>query len=369
MFNRKSASFTKLALIIFGFILCVTMTGCTSLINKPQVYTAGPLGFYKSIDSGMVWNAKNAVLNAQGKLLTIDSLSVSKIIIDPNDSNAIYVATNSGLWYSYTAGDSWQQAPYFGDKVINDMAVSYTDKCTVFVVTGQTISRTSDCMRTWQDVYFDNRTDLQINQIKTDHYKNNKNIVYATNNKGEVIKSVDLGKTWQTIKRINNPVRQLVMDADDSRNLYVVTENAGIYKTIDSGKTWSDDKQETDINRALDPFGESKNMPILVQDKTKRNSYILASRYGLLRTTDAGMKWEAIPLITPERSANIYALAIDPTNAKVIYYSTENTIYKSVDGGKNWATQKSPTSGLPNYFLIDLKDPKIIYMGAKENKQ
>jgi photosystem II stability/assembly factor-like uncharacterized protein len=367
MTNFKSLRFAKLPVLIFCLTLCLVLSGCT-LVTAPQKSTAGPLGVYKSEDSGLGWAVKSSVLNAEGKPLTIGDVSVTKILMDPNDNTALYLATNSGLWYSLDSGDGWQQAALFGSSPINDVAVDYFNKCNVFAVAGQSIYKTTDCLRTWTEMYIDkSRADLQVTQISTDHY--NKTYVYAANNKGEVLKSVDAGKTWQTIKRTNNPVTQLLVDRDDSRLVYVVTQNAGIYKTTDGGKTWSDEKSETNINQPLDQFGESKNMPFLVQDRTKRNSYLLASRYGLLRTANAGMKWDAIPLITPERSTNIYALAIDPTNAKIIYYSTDNTIYKSVDGGKNWATYKSPSVGIPNYFLINPKNTKVIYMGAKEMPQ
>ncbi len=363
MLNLKLFRNPKIAVVMLVLAFCLILSGCT-LVTAPQKSTAGPLGVYRSEDSGLGWAVKSSVLNAEGKSLTIGDVSVTKILLDPNDNSVLYLATNSGLWYSLDSGDGWQQAVLFGNNPINDVAVDYFNKCNVFVVAGQSIYRSADCLRTWNEMYIDkSREDLQVTQIATDHY--NKTYVYAANNKGEVLKSVDAGKTWQTIKRTNNVVTQLLIDADDSRLVYVVTQNAGIYKTTDGGKTWSDEKSETNINQSLDQFGESKNMPFLVQDKTKRNSYLLASRYGLLRTANAGMKWEAIPLITPERSTNIYALASDPTNAKIIYYSTDNTVYKSVDGGKNWATYKSPSVGIPNYFLLDPKNTKVIYMGAK----
>ncbi|MBN1325554.1 hypothetical protein JW977_01040 [Candidatus Falkowbacteria bacterium] len=363
MVNLRLSSSIKIVLAFLIITFCIMLVGCT-VVSQPQKSPAGPLGVYRSEDSGLNWVLKSSILNTQGKVLTLGDVSVSKILMDPNEPNTLFLATDKGLWYSLTTGEGWQQIPLFGSNKINDVAVDYFNKCNVFVVAGQSIYRTTDCLRTWVEVYVDTRQDLQITQIAADHY--NKTYVYAANNKGEVLKSVDSGKTWQTIKRVNNSITQLLIDRDDSRIIYAITQNAGIYKTADAGKTWSDEKPETDINRQLDKFSESKNKPFLLQDRTKKNSYLMASKYGLLRTTDGGMKWEAIKLITPERSANIYALASDPTNAKIIYYSTENTIYKSTDGGLNWATQKSPTGGIPNFILINPKDAKVIYLGAKE---
>ncbi|MDD5341475.1 MAG: YCF48-related protein [Patescibacteria group bacterium] len=357
----KSNQF-KIGLLISCLVLTMFLSGC-SLVSQPSANVGGPLGVYKSQDGALSWASKISLLNDQGKILTIGDVSVSKILLDPSDRNAVYLVTNKGLYYSYTGGEDWQGVSNFGTSQISDVAVDYFDKCNIFVALGQYIYRSTDCLRTWQSAYYDSRTDVQLTQIMTDHY--NKTYLYAGNNKGEVLKSLDMGKTWQTIKRLNNPVKQLVIDADDSRIVYVLTQTAGIYKTADGGKTWKDDKPDTDINKGLDQFPESRTTSYMVQDSTKKNSYVFASKYGLLKTADGGATWQAIPLITPERSANIFGLAIDPKNAKIIYYTTENTIYKSVDAGKNWSTQKSPTSGMANFLLIDPQDTNIIYLGAK----
>ena len=360
---------------IFLFTLCILalffLAGCISIKTGPGKDGQAPilpLGIFKSEDASSTWNPKSNLLNVEGKMLTIGDTSIGQILMDPNDHTAMYLATDKGLYYSYTSGESWQQVALFGSALINSVAVDYFDKCNIFVSAGQSIYKTSDCLRTWQEVYFDkSRPNLQFTVVATEDY--NKNIVYAVNNLGEILKSLDYGKTWQMIKRLNNPIKQVLVDKDDTRIIYFATESAGIFKTIDGGKTWSDEKPETDINKGSEPFYDSKLFRYLVQDMTAKNSLILASKYGLLKTSDGGLTWQDIELITPERGANIYSLAVDPKDNKIIYYGTDTTLYKSIDGGKNWATQKSPTSGAINVLLIDPQNTKIIYLGAKGIKK
>ncbi len=355
----------KIHLIVLALLLLPILAGCVQIKTSPQV-TGGELGIHKTVDASANWQAKNALSNAEGKPLAISDTSVNRIIMDPSDNNALYLATQQGMFYSYDAADSWQYVDFFDGSVINDIAINYFDKCNVFMVAGQSIYRSKDCMRTWQEVYFDSRADLQITDVETEHY--NGNIVYAGTSKGEVLKSTNFGDTWQTIKRIDNPIKQILIDKDDTRIIYIATETAGLFKTTDAGKTWSNDKPETDINKGLNDFYDGKVYRYLIQDMTKKNTLVLASQYGLLKTTDGGTTWQSIELITPERGANIYSLAIDPKDDKIIYYGTDTTLYKSTDGGKNWSTQKSPTGGVINFLLIDPKETNIIYLGAAIKK-
>jgi len=360
----------KFFLVLIFVLITFLLAGCITIKTIPGNTKASgtlPLGIFKSDNGSASWEFKSSLLNAEGKPLTIGDVSVKQIIMDPNDNAALYLATDKGLFYSYTAAESWQQLPFFGSVPINNIAVDHFNKCNIFVTAGQSIYKTTDCLRTWQEVYFDKRPNLQITNVTTEDY--NKNFVYAANSFGDILKSLDYGKTWQIIKRLNNAVKQILVDKDDTRIIYFATESAGIFKTIDGGKTWSDEKPETDINKGLDPFYDAKSFKYLVQDQTQKNTFVLACQYGLLKTINGGLNWDSIPLITPERTANIYSLAIDPKDNKLIYYGTESTFYKSADGGKNWATQKSPTSGAINILLIDSDNSKIIYLGAKAIKK
>lgn len=368
MLKLKWIQNKRFYLLLFFCLAIILLSGCVKVKQQAKTVRIAPLGIFKSEDSGLTWKEKNAYLNTQGKLLTIGDVSINKIIIDPSDQSAIYLATDKGLYYTYSRAEGWQDVPIFGTAPINDIAIDYFDKCNIFVTAGQSIYKSTDCLRTWQEVYFDTRSDLQIIDVEIDKY-NREGVVYAANNKGELLKSSDFGRTWQAIKRFDNALRQILIDKDDTRIIYIATESAGLFKTLDAGKTWSDEKPELDINKGLNQFYESKNFHYLVQDMTAKDSFIMASQYGLLKTNNGGQDWQSIELITPERGANIYSVAVDSKDNKIIYYGTDTTLYKSIDSGKTWATFKSPTSGIVNLLLIDQQSPNIIYLGSKAIKK
>ena len=100
--------------------------------------------------------------------------------------------------------------------------------------------------------------------------------------------------------------------------------------------------------------------------KSETDTIFLATAYGLLKSGDKGVTWEQIQVIPPEKKATINALAVNPENSQEIYYVTNTTFYRSVDGGENWSSRKLPTSRAGWKLLIDPKNPSIIYMGVRK---
>jgi len=354
----------KYKLLILFLISLIVLTGCVSIKSSKKEQPRGPLGVFKSIDGGTAWSHSVTLMNAEGQPLNIGGLSVENIIMDPSDYKSLYLITNSGLYFSGDAGQTWVLVPQFGTAPINDIAIDYFDNCNIFVVAGQSIYRSTDCLRNWREVYFDKtRGKLQMTDIATDHY--NDNFVYAGNNYGEILKSTDFGETWSQIKVFKNPIKQILVDKFDSRIIYVATESAGIYKTEDGGQSWSDEEPQVNINSELTKYSHWNNYYLLVQDPTKRDSLIWVSRYGLLKTTNGGLTWEAINLITPTGDAKIYSVAINPQDANKIFYGTQGAIYYTDDGGETWSTQNAPTVDMVNSLLIQPDDPNIIYLAVK----
>jgi photosynthesis system II assembly factor YCF48-like protein len=355
----------KFKLLSLLLLTLIILTGCISFKGgSDKEVNVGPFGIYKSTDSSVSWQTINKVSNAEGKKLTLNGIGISKIIFDPSDNETIYLTTNTGLFYSLDAGNSWQRDALFNSAKVTGIAINPSDKCTIYLTAGQSIYKTDDCLRNWREVYFDkSRSDLLFTDVETDSY--NPNVIYVTNNYGDILKSVDHGKTWKVVKRVGNYIRHILIDKDDTRVVYFVTAKKGIFKTMDGGTTWSSDSKETDINEALDKFKDSEDGLDLIQDMTRNNSFVYVSKNGLLRTNDGGMNWEKIKLLAPPKDGIIYSFAIDPKDSNRIFYGTLNTLYKSADAGVNWSTQKSPSNSLIDYLVFDPEDSKIMYMGMR----
>ena len=95
---------------------------------------------------------------------------------------------------------------------------------------------------------------------------------------------------------------------------------------------------------------------------------------GVWETTDYGVHWKPIS-DKHFTTGNIGAIAVAPSNAKVIYAGTgdpaiRNTfltgdgMYKSTDGGKTWDHIGLEKTRIISWIIIDPKNPDIVYAAA-----
>ena len=80
-------------------------------------------------------------------------------------------------------------------------------------------------------------------------------------------------------------------------------------------------------------------------------------------------KQKDIDLIIEKAKIKTNTIAVNPFSASEIYYATDTTFYRSLDGGKNWTSKKLPTSRAGFKLLIDPKSPSIIYLAVKQVKK
>jgi photosystem II stability/assembly factor-like uncharacterized protein len=88
---------------------------------------------------------------------------------------------------------------------------------------------------------------------------------------------------------------------------------------------------------------------------------------GIWKTSDAGRVWE--PIFDKERVASIGALAVAPSDSKMIYAGTgEQTpgrgVYKSTDEGKTWSHVGLEDTRFIQAVIVDPRDPDILIAGA-----
>ncbi len=340
--------------VLFAVLISTLLiSGCTIKFGNSKA--TGVAGVFKSFDKGENWTEKNLFLHSGG-VGSIAGVNVVNLTFDPQDSRAIYLASgDSGLFYSYDATDSWLKANQIANGKIESAAVDPKNKCVLYVSFASTILKSSDCSRSWSEIYIDTRADKNITALAVDHYDNL--IVYAGNSAGDILKSVDGGGNWRVIQRFNDQITKILIDLNDSRIIYVATKSKGIFKTISAGADWFD------INEGLKPYSGALEYKNLIFDQSQTDSLLLVAKYGLIKTKDGGQTWEAISLITPPATTDIYSVAMNPQDNREIYYATATTFYKTMDGGQNWITKRLPSSAVPVFMQVDPLNPNVIYMG------
>lgn len=160
------------------------------------------IGVYKSNDGGLTWNETG--LNPSNT--TINFLA-NEIVIDPNDSNILWLGTNSGLMKSTNGGASWS-VKQSGN--IKDFKLKPGDSNTIYAVSSNR--------------YFKSIDGNTFSAITSTLPESSGRLVLGTS--------------------IANPEVLYILSANTSANGYSFQ---GIYKSIDSGTTFIKSNNTTNI--------------------------------------------------------------------------------------------------------------------------
>src|SRR5213594_2502797 len=86
---------------------------------------------------------------------------------------------------------------------------------------------------------------------------------------------------------------------------------------------------------------------------------------GIWRSSDGGDTWLRVRHGLYSESA-VRALAVHPSDARIMYCGADSGIYRSEDKGEHWERLDSPMNELPVWALaIDPVDPNILFAGTR----
>ncbi|MDO8667821.1 MAG: hypothetical protein Q7K35_01850 [bacterium] len=336
------------------------LSGCTIGFNTGSGADASLTdgGIYKSLNKGTLWNQK-VLIQTVGSKRSFNTVDIISSTLDPEDSKAIYAGSiGNGLFYSYDGGEGWQIATGLGKVTVTNVAVDPANKCVIYATAANKVYKSVDCSRAWAITYFDNDPAVIITALVID--SNNNNNVFIGTSRGEIIKSLDRGASWQTLNRFESPVDRIVISPVNAKIIFVGAFAKGIFRTTDGGSSWVN---LSDKLKVLDGTGAFRDLAMV---KAEKPTVFLATNFGFIKSADDGETWSKIELIIEKARIKINAIAINPFDTNEIYYVTDTTFYRSLDGGKNWSSNKLPSSRTGFRLLIDPKNPSIIYLAVKQ---
>lgn len=348
-----------LALVPLVFLLA----GCAA--STPGSSTAAADGgIWQSIDGGQRWNQISDVAATKGKIVKISNVDVTNIVFDPTDSSIIYLTTeNNGIIYSYDGGSSWQKFKTLNKGKIRGLAVDPKNHCTIFALQDNKLYKSTDCGHQWMTPYYHQKPEVYLSGLAIDPV--NTNILYMGNSAGELMKSADGGNSWNTVFRaqygankLGGVIADIIVDPKVTSIIYVGTLKTGLYKSVDGGDNWNS------LGEGLKSYVGSHEYKKLILDPATDDSLIFISKFGILRTTDGGTTWKIIPILPNSKAVSIQAVAVNPQNSDVIYYTTETTFLKTADSGSNWSSQKLPFSRWGSAIAVNPDKTSIIYLGS-----
>lgn len=347
---------------IFLLFVVILLSGqaCVAFGSKKNT-ALGPAGVWVTTKNGESWTQIVSVPTATG-VTQFPQAGVYKLIDDPQDSRALYWASREdGIFYSYDDGKTWARAEApLNTGLIYSIAVHPKEKCTIYASNGRQVFKTLDCMRSWAEVYRENRAQYVVTTVAINPF--NPFEVFTATSAGDVYESVDGGNSWQVNTRLNRTdIREVVFDRNKEGIIYLATRESGLYRTRDGGTTWEN------LAPNFKEYAGSLQFRRFMVYPSKAEQIFWISKYGILTSRNSGEEWEPIALVTPPGSVDIYGFSVNPRNDKEMYYTgsigDRSTFYRSVDRGVTWETRKLPTKQTPTALRVHPENDGWVYLG------
>lgn len=323
---------------------------------------------------------------------------VKSLAIHPTDGRILYAgAGDGGIWKSTDAGATWSHRWTFQDSMaVGSVALAPSAPNTIYVATGEDapgygsnyggvgVYKSSDAGSTW--VQKSTAAALGARCTRIVVHSSNPRIVYLASENG-VHKSVNGGDTWTTVR--GGHASDLVMAHDQPNTLYAGFWNEGLFKTIDGGASWQMITSPVTIFVVIAlftipfPSGNDAGWIKLAigRDGPHGSDYVIAklgpqgqntyatfdggANWGPAGGTEAADydKWTSMVAIHPRNPRRLFLgginlqysddgfnfhptngthsdhhqVVFDPNEESICYCCCDGGVYRSTDGGVNWA--------------------------------
>ncbi|HEX8410355.1 MAG TPA: glycosyl hydrolase [Thermoanaerobaculia bacterium] len=319
---------------------CVTLDPRNPLVvwvgsgeNNSQRSVSMGDGVYKSVDGGKSW--KNVGLK--------NSEHIGKIVVDPRDSNVVYVAAQGPLWNP--GGD-------------------------------RGLYKTTDGGKTWKPVLTISEntgvSDLVLDPANPDtlyasSYQRRRHVFTLINGGPEsaIHKSTDGGATWTKLEsglpkewmgRIG-----LAISHEDPNTVYAIIEATrragGFFRTKDAGANW--EKMNSYSGGGAQYYAE-----IFVDPNDDERIYAMDVYVRV--SDDAGTTWRKINEST--KHVDSHAMWIDPENSDHYLIGCDGGLYETFDNAATWEYKENlPVTQFYRISADDALPFYHVYGGTQDN--
>jgi photosystem II stability/assembly factor-like uncharacterized protein len=365
-------------------------------VNAVTGVTQQPDTFYFGSVGGGVWKTINAGRTWTPVFDFASSASIGAIAVAPSDPNTIYVGTGEadmrdsiqfgdGMYRSTDAGKTWKHVGLEDTKQIGRIIVDPKNSNLVYVAAlgnaygsnaDRGVYRTHDGGVTWEKVLFRNN---DVGAIDLNFDPTNSQIIYAAlwnvrrppwfiyapanGPGGGIFKSTNGGATWKQIDEgipVEGRGRMGISVSPTNHNrIYAAVDakDGGIFRSDNAGLTWtrlSNDKRLWDRGWYFEK--------ITADPKDADTVYVMNT--SMYKSTDAGKTWTAIK--GAPGGDDYHQLWINPNDTKRMILASDQGSIVSLDGAQSWSSWYNQPTAQIYHVAPDYRFPYWI-TGAQQD--
>lgn len=298
-------------------------------------------GMVKSTDGGATWFS----------LGLEETRHIGKIVIDPNNTNTLYIAAmgtlytpnaTRGVYKSTDGGTTWSRVLFINDSTgVVDLAMNPQNPHILLAAAWQR-------MRGPQGRRY-------VGGVHTGIYRTTDGgASWSRLANGLPAPAPNVGRPAVAIAP-SNPLVMYAAYADDPGNFF------GVYRSSDGGDSWARTNDGALAN-LYSNFGWYFGK-VFVHPINENNVYVFGVSFG--KTTDGGATWTT----HIANHVDHHAMAFHPTNASFLYIGHDGGFSRSTNGGSTWIRETNQDLFTTQFYAgcINYLNPVASMGGTQDN--
>jgi photosystem II stability/assembly factor-like uncharacterized protein len=225
--------------------------------QNPQIMFLGTEGsdVYRSDDGGESWQYLSTIVNPDAVQMAF-ATRILGLAIEPADPNRIYAALEvGGAARSADGGKSWElvNRQFLGNVDLMDLhgvALGSPRADTLFIANRVGVWRSQDRGERWENLHLEKFSPICYSR-GVQVALNDPNTLYACvgrnfgSEEGGVLRSTDLGETWDRFDRgvtVGSTTFGVAINARHPEQVYFCTRRGQVFGTHDGGASWQADR-------------------------------------------------------------------------------------------------------------------------------